>query len=118
MVIYQHLNSCNLSANSRKLYTRELAGFLGWTELLWGELKMRHLALYKLYLMEEVMTKKGERLLKSTVNSAIASLKSFFSWLVKCYPEVMPTNPMQGVKFEKLPMPPVQSLTEVEMARI
>jgi integrase/recombinase XerD len=116
--VEEFLNSCNLSPNSRKLYTRELARFLRWTELLWGELKMRHLALYKLYLMEEVTTQKGGRLSKSTVNSAIASLKSFFSWLVKCYPEVMPSNPMLGVKFEKLPMPPVQSLTAAEMARI
>jgi integrase/recombinase XerD len=116
--VEEFLNSCNLAANSRKLYTRELARFLGWTDLLWGELKMRHLALYKLYLMEEVRTKQGGGLSKSSVNSAIASLKSFFSWLVKCYPEVMPVNPMLGIKFEKLPLPPVQSLTEAEMARI
>jgi integrase/recombinase XerD len=55
--VEEFLNGGNLAANSRKLYTRELARFLGWTDLLWGELKMRHLALYKLYLIEEVRTK-------------------------------------------------------------
>jgi integrase/recombinase XerD len=116
--VEEFLNSTNLAANSRKLYARELDRFLHWTELLWGELTPRHLARYKRYLMEEVVTKQGRKLSKSSVNAAIAALKAFFSWLVVSHPEVLPEHPMVGIQFEKLPMPPVQSLSEAEMQRV
>jgi integrase/recombinase XerD len=116
--VEEFLNSTNLAANSRKLYARELDRFLLWTELLWGELTPRHLARYKRYLMEEVVTKQGGRLSRSSVNAAIAALRAFFSWLVVSHPEVLPAHPMVGIQFEKLPMPPVQSLSEAEMQRV
>jgi integrase/recombinase XerD len=116
--VEEFLNSTNLAANSRKLYARELQRFLGWTDLIWGEMTPRHLARYKRYLAEEVVTKQGGTLSKSSVNAAIAALKAFFSWFVQCHPEVMPEHPMVGIKFEKLPMPPVQSLSEAEMQRV
>jgi integrase/recombinase XerD len=43
----EFLNSSVLAPNSRKVYERELRRFLTWTELLWGEIKPRHVAQYK-----------------------------------------------------------------------
>ena len=116
--VEEFLNSSNLSLNSRKVYERELRRFLSWTDQAWFDLKPRHIALYKAYLVEEVRTAQGTPLAKSSINSAIATLKSFFGWLGQCYPDLMRSNPTVGVKFEKLPLPPVQSLTEEQMNRV
>ena len=116
--VEEFLNSSNLSVNSRKVYERELRRFLGWTDQAWFDLKPRHIALYKAYLSEKVRTAQGKPLAKSSINSAIATLKSFFGWLGQCYPDLMPSNPTVGVKFEKLPLPLAQSLTEEQMSRV
>ncbi len=116
--VEEFLNSSNLSPNSRKVYERELRRFLGWTDHAWFDLKPRHIALYKAYLSEEVRTAQGNPLAKSSINSAIATLKSFFGWLVQCYPDLMRSNPTVGVKFEKLPVPPAQSLSTEQMSRV
>lgn len=118
MKIEEFLNSSALASNSRKVYERELHRFLTWTELLWGEIKPRHISQYKAYLMEEVRTGKGQPLSKSSVNSAIATLKSFFGWIVQTYPDLVATNPTVGVKFEKIPLPPAQSLTREQMQQV
>lgn len=96
--VREFLNSSALAPNSCKVYERELYRFLAWTELLWGEIKPRHIAQYKAYLMAEMRTDKDLSLSKSSVNSAIATLKSFFDWMVQTYPEVVATNPTVGVK--------------------
>lgn len=116
--IEEFLNSSALAPNSRKVYERELKRFLSWTELLWGEIKPRHISQYKAYLIEEVRTDKDLPLSKSSVNSAIATLKSFFGWMVQTYPDLVATNPTTGVKFEKIPLPPAQSLTREQMQQV
>ena len=52
VTVQEFLRSSNLAPSSRKAYERELRRFLGWTELTWGELKLRHLAQYKQFLQE------------------------------------------------------------------
>lgn len=116
--IEEFLNSSALAPNSRKVYERELKRFLSWTELLWGEIKPRHVSQYRAYLMQEVRTDKDLPLSKSSVNSAIATLKSFFSWMGQTYPALVTTNPTTGVKFEKIPLPPAQSLTTEQMQQV
>lgn len=101
--VREFLNSSALAPNSRKVYQRELGRFLTWTELLWSEIKPRHISQYKAYLMEEVRTDKGKPLSKSSINRAIATLKSFFGWMMQTYPDLVATNPTAGVKFEKIP---------------
>jgi integrase/recombinase XerD len=116
-VVQEYLRSSSLSPNSRKLYERELKRFLGWTQCRWSELQSRHLGLYKAYLMElEVAT--GKKLAKNSLNSALTALKSFFRWLCQFHPELCPKNPTEGVKFERVPMPPAQSLKPEEMERV
>jgi len=44
------LRGSNLSANSQKLYERELKRFFGWMQCLWADLKLQHLGKYKEYL--------------------------------------------------------------------
>ncbi len=117
LVVQEFLRSSNLSLNSQKLYERELKRFLGWTQCRWSELQSRHLGLYKVYLMElEVAT--GKKLSKNSLNSALTALKSFFRWLCQFHPELCPKNPTEGVKFERVPLPPAQSLTPEEMERV
>jgi integrase/recombinase XerD len=116
--VQEYLNSNNLSPNSRKVYERELKRFLAWTELLWGEIKPRHIAQYKAYLLDEVLAATGKSLSKSSVNSAIAVLKSFFGWLSRFYPELISANPTVGVKFEKIPIPSAQSLTPEQLQSV
>lgn len=58
--VREFLNSSNLAPNTHKVYERELKRFLAWTELLWGEIKPRHISQYKAYLMEEVRKDLGQ----------------------------------------------------------
>lgn len=116
--VKEFLNSSALAPNSRKVYERELNRFLAWTELLWSEIKSRHIAQYKAYLTEEVRTDKDKPLSKSSVNSAISTLKSFFGWMVQTYPDLVNVNPTVGVKFEKIPLPPAQSLTAEQIQQV
>ena len=116
-VVQEFLRSSSLSSNSQKLYERELKRFLGWTQCRWSELQSRHLGLYKAYLMElEIAT--GKKLSKNSLNSALTALKSFFRWLCQFHPELCPKNPTEGVKFERVPLPPAQNLTPREMERV
>jgi integrase/recombinase XerD len=116
-VVQEFLRSSSLSPNSRKLYERELKRFLGWTQCRWSELQSRHLGLYKAYLMElEVAT--GKKLSKNSLNSALTALKSFFRWLCQFHPELCLKNPTEGVRFERVPLPPAQNLTPEEMERV
>ena len=114
----EFLNSNSLAPNTRKVYERELKRFLSWTELLWGEIKPRHISQYKAYLIQEVRTDKDKPLSKSSINSAIATLKSFFGWMAQYYPDLVADNPTEGVKFKKIPLPPAQSLTKEQMQQV
>jgi integrase/recombinase XerD len=53
----------------------------------------------------------GKKLSKNSLNSALTALKSFFQWLCQFRVELCSKNPTEGVKFERVPMPPAQSLT-------
>ena len=116
-LVQEFLRSSSLSSNSQKLYERELKRFLGWTQCRWSELQSRHLGLYKAYLMELEITT-GKKLSKNSLNSALTALKSFFRWLCQFHPELCPKNPTEGVKFERVPLPPAQNLTPEEMERV
>ncbi|MBE9052477.1 site-specific integrase [Nostocales cyanobacterium LEGE 11386] len=116
--VLEFLRSNNLAPNSRKLYERELKRFLTWTQLHYHELRPRHLGLYKEYLRDEVKTDSGKPLSKSSINAGIAALKSFFKWMCYTYPDIIATNPTLGIKLEKVPLPPAQSLTDEKMERV
>ena len=116
-LVQEFLRSSSLSPNSQKLYERELKRFLGWTQCRWSELQSRHLGLYKAYLLELEIAA-GKKLSKNSLNSALTALKSFFRWLCQFHPELCPKNPTEGVKFERVPLPPAQNLTPEEMERV
>ncbi|MBV9389812.1 MAG: phage integrase N-terminal SAM-like domain-containing protein, partial [Chroococcidiopsidaceae cyanobacterium CP_BM_ER_R8_30] len=116
--VQEFLRSSGLSPNTRRAYERELKRFLNWTELHWQELRSRHIGQYKEYLMEQVETEQKKRLSKNSINTALTALKSFFNWLSLTYPEVLSANPTVGVKFEKVPIPPAQSLTEEQVQQV
>jgi integrase/recombinase XerD len=117
-LVEEFLNSASLAANSRKAYQRELRRFTDWTELGWSDLKSRHLAQYKQFLMEATSARQNKPLSPSSINAALTALKSFFGWACLIHPNRVPVNPTLGVKFEKVALPPAQSLTEQEMERV
>jgi integrase/recombinase XerD len=116
--VLEFLRSNNLAPNSRKLYERELKRFLGWTQLHYHELRPRHFGLYKEYLRDQVQTDTGRPLSKSSINAGVAALKSFFKWMYYTYPDMIATNPTLGIRLEKVPLPPAQSLTPEQMERV
>jgi integrase/recombinase XerD len=116
--VLEFLRSNNLAPNSRKLYERELKRFLGWTQLHYHELRLRHFGQYKEYLMEVCRTDAGKSLSKSSINAGLAAIKSFFKWFTLAYPELLATNPTLGVKLEKIPLPAAQSLTPEQMEQV
>ncbi len=55
----------------------------------------------------------------TTVNRAIAALKSFFTWLHQTYPTILQQGvPTQAVALEKVPLPPARDLSVQEMAAL
>ncbi|WP_242065187.1 tyrosine-type recombinase/integrase [Nostoc sp. FACHB-133] len=116
--VLEFLRSTNLAPNSRKMYERELKRFLIWSELHYHELRPRHFALYKEYLRDELRTDAGKPLSKSSINAGVAALKSFFKWMCYTYPDIIATNPTLGIKLEKVPLPPAQSLTTQQMEQV
>jgi len=116
--VQEFLRSSSLSSNTRRTYERELKRFLNWTELHWQELRSRHIGQYKEYLMEQIETDQKKPLSKNSINTALTALKSFFNWLSLTYPEVLSANPTVGVKFEKVPIPPAQSLTPEQVQQV
>jgi len=116
--VQEFLRSSGLSPNTRRSYERELKRFINWTELHWQDMRSRHLGQYKEYLMEQVETDQKKPLSKNSINAALTALKSFFNWLSLTYPEILNANPTVGVKFEKVPLPPAQSLTPEQVRRV
>jgi integrase/recombinase XerD len=116
--VLEFLRSNNLAPNSRKLYERELKRFLAWSELHYHELRPRHLGQYKEYLRDFVRTDAGNPLSKSSINAGIAALKSFFKWMCYTYPDIIATNPTLGIRLEKVPLPPAQSLTVEQIQQV
>jgi integrase/recombinase XerD len=116
--VQEFLGNNHLSANSRKLYQRELKRFLDWTELPYHELRPRHIVQYKEYLITEARTERVQPLSKSSINVGLATLRSFFKWVVYTYPEILETNPTLGIKLEKLTLPSIQTLSREQIQRI
>jgi integrase/recombinase XerD len=117
--VREFLNAGGFEPNTRRNYERELYRFLLWSELLWSEIKPHHLnAHYLRYLTEEVRTSQGKPLSTSSRNLAVMALRSFFAWLHKTYPDLVPTNPAIGLKGKAIPLPEAQSLTDAEQVLV
>ncbi|MDV3002820.1 MAG: Tyrosine recombinase XerC (plasmid) [Chroococcopsis gigantea SAG 12.99] len=95
--VEEFLKARALSDNTQKAYRRELHRFLDWKDLPWGNITPRHITLYKEYLRST--------LTDSSLNRALSALKSFFDWLGRTYPDVLPLDPTKTVSLNKLPSP-------------
>lgn len=105
--VEEFLRARSLTANSQKAYRRELRRFLVWTERPISQITPRQIVQYKEYLEKS--------LAPSSVNRALCALKSFFSWLVKAYPDTMNSNPTSSVALLKLSSPPAFDLSDTEV---
>ncbi|NJN00071.1 MAG: tyrosine-type recombinase/integrase [Phormidesmis sp. RL_2_1] len=87
-----------LSANTCKVYERQLRQFYNWAQKPWQAVAHRDIDRYKQHL-KALPSKRGGSLSPGTINQAIATLKSFFKWLtVKDYIERNPTLTIEMVK--------------------
>ena len=109
--VEEFLKARSLSANSQKAYRRELTRFLEWTDRPFADITPRQIAQFKFHLLEQGLT-------ATSVNRALATLKSFFSWLMKAYPELRQHNPTEPVLLEKVPLPPARDLSPEEVAAL
>jgi len=116
--VAEFLQSSKFSANSRKLYERELKRFLTWMELPYAELRPRHVEQYKEYLLTDVRTENNKPLSKNSINAGLATIKSFCKWLTCNYPEMMVNNPALGIKLEKISLSSVQSLSNEQIQQV
>ncbi|OLP18728.1 hypothetical protein BST81_09095 [Leptolyngbya sp. 'hensonii'] len=115
--VQEFLQRPTLAPNSRQVYAQELKRFLGWTDLTWKDLRGQHLTQYKQFL-EAATSQRGKPLSTASINKAIATLKSFFKWMVATYPDLMSTNPIQRIKLEQISPAPVQGLAPEDLAQI
>jgi integrase/recombinase XerD len=106
--VEEFISARSLSAKSQKAYRRELERFMDWTDRPWTEVTPRHITQFKDHLQQQELP-------NTSVNRALATLKSFFSWLSRAYPETMQHNPTPSVSLEKVPLPPPRDLSEVEL---
>lgn len=109
--VEEFLKARSLSANFQKAYRLELGQFLAWTDRSFAELTPRQIAQFKAHLLE-----KG--LAVTSVNRALATLKSFFKWLHQVYPDLVESNPTPAVSMEKVPLPPDRDLSPQEIAAL
>ena len=84
--VEEFLKARSLSANSQKAYKRELSRFLEWTDRSFSEVTPRQIAQFKAHLLEQGLA-------VTSVNRALATLKSFFKWLQQAYPDLIESNP-------------------------
>ena len=102
--ITEFFQSQSLAPKTRLAYERELKRFLNWTDKSWSAIAPRHIAQYKAHLSELGLA-------QASVNRALCSLKSFFAWLHKAYPDSVTANPTTSVELEKLPVPEARDLS-------
>jgi integrase/recombinase XerD len=84
---------------------------MAWTDRSWAEITPRQIAQFKAHLLDLGLS-------NTSVNRALATIKSFFSWLSRAYPETLQHNPTPAVSLEKVPLPPPRDLSEVEVTAI
>ena len=109
--VEEFLMARSLSPNSQKAYRRELQRFRAWIDKPWSQITPRHITQYKEYLH-------SSKLAASSVNRALAALKSFFGWFKETYRDAFGDDPTKTVSLNKLPSPPARDLSDKEVAAL
>ena len=110
--VEEFLRSRELSANTRKAYTRDLYRWVEWTDKPWHTITHRDVDRFKQHL-QQLRSPQGKLLTPATVSRTLAALQSFFKWLtVKDYIGKNPTLTLE--KPQPDPIQP-QDLTEDEV---
>ena len=105
-----------LSANTHKVYERQIQLFYTWTQKKpWHDITHRDIERYKQHL-KNCPSKRGGMLAPTTINQALATLKSFFKWLtVKDY---ITRNPTLTIEFLKEPAKAPRDLAEAQVDKL
>ncbi|NEZ54120.1 tyrosine-type recombinase/integrase [Adonisia turfae] len=114
--VVEFLRSRELSTNTHKAYERQLQLFYAWTQKKpWHDITHRDIDRYKQHLKAQP-SKRGGTLAPTTINQALATLKSFFKWLtVKDY---ITRNPTLTIEFLKEPAKPPRDLAENQVNQL
>ncbi|ESA37958.1 site-specific recombinase [Leptolyngbya sp. Heron Island J] len=114
--VVEFLRSRELSASTLKSYERQLQLFYSWTQNTpWHDITHRDIDRYKHHLKHRP-SKRGGMLAPTTINQALATLKSFFKWLtVKDY---ITRNPTLTIEFLKEPAKPPRDLPETQVNQL
>ncbi|MBT9313556.1 tyrosine-type recombinase/integrase [Leptothoe kymatousa] len=114
--VVEFLRSRELSSSTLKAYERQLKLFYTWTQNSdWHNITHRDIDRYKQHLKSRP-SKRGGTLSPTTINQALATLKSFFKWLtVKDY---ITRNPTLTIEFLKEPAKPPRDLAETQVNRL
>lgn len=118
-IIEDFLRARSLSIHTRRAYKSDLKQFLGWTDRPLAEITPRQFGQYKEYLTKlTYLDPKGKtnKHTKSTINRALATVKSFFRWLNTT--EQIERNPTVGVSLEKLPLGEAKDLSADQAAAL
>lgn len=118
-IIEEFLRARSLSINTRRAYKSDLKQFLGWTDRPLAEITHRQFGQYKEYLTKlTYLDAKGKtnKHNKSTINRALATVKSFFRWLNTT--EQIERNPTVGISLEKLPLGEARDLSADQAAAL
>ena len=114
--VTKFLRSRELAANTRKTYERNLQQFYTWLKQKpWHEVPHRDIDRYKQYL-KVLPSKRGGTLSPATINQALATLKSFFKWLV--VKDYISRNPTVTVELLKEPPKPPDALMEKQVEQM
>lgn len=117
-LIDSFLSSTSFRANTRRAYARALTQLLEWSDSQlegrarhWQDFTSRDLARYKAQLKEQKTGTDGV-CVATSVNASLTAIKSFYKWLCEARPELITQNPTVGLKFERVPLPPAQDISE------
>ena len=114
--VIEFLSSRELAANTIKTYERNLQQFCTWLEQKpWHEVTHRDIERYKRYL-KALPSKRGGTLSPTTINQSLATLKSFFKWLVVM--DYITRNPTVTVELLKEPPKPPDDLLEEQVEQM
>ena len=114
--VLEFLRARELSTSTLKAYERQLQIFYTWTQHKpWHDITHRDIDRYKQHLKGRP-SKRGETLAPTTINQALATLKSFFKWLtVKDY---ITRNPTLTIEWVKEPAQPPRDLGKDQVKQL
>jgi integrase/recombinase XerD len=105
-----------LAPLSQRAYRQDLAAFLNWCDTPWESVTPRQVVQFKTALMRSHPTTQQRVLSDATVRRMLGTLRNLYNWLQRV--GYVSHNPTIAIELPKLPEPPMQHLTDSQVAQI